>query len=70
MLKSLFSKVAGLRASKFIKKRLQSSSFPVTFAKFLRIPTLKNICEQLLLKFITKPSLTNTSIIPMLPSVL
>ena len=39
MLESLFNKVAGLR--------LQYRCFPVTFAKFLRAPILKNICKQL-----------------------
>ena len=33
----------------FIKKRLQQRCFPVKFAKFLRTPNLKNICERLLL---------------------
>ena len=36
MLESLFSKVAGLKASKFIKKRLQHRFFPVNIAKFWR----------------------------------
>ena len=51
VLESLFSKVAGLRACNFIKKRLQQRCFPVKFAKFLRTTILKNICEQLLLNF-------------------
>ena len=42
MLEPLFSKVA---ACSFIKKRLQLKCFPVKFAKFLRTPNLKNICE-------------------------
>ena len=33
----------------FIKKRLQHRSFHVKFAKFLRTPILKSICERLLL---------------------
>ena len=33
----------------FVKKRLQHRYFPVKFAKFLRTPILKNICERLLL---------------------
>ena len=49
MLESLFDKVAGLRASRK-KKRFQHKCFPVKFAKFLRAPVCKNICEQLLLK--------------------
>ena len=36
------------KLSNFIKKRLQHRYFPVKYAKFLRIPTLKNINEQLL----------------------
>ena len=33
----------------FIKMRLQRRCFPVKFAKFLRTPIVKNICERLLL---------------------
>ena len=40
-----FYKVAGLKACNFIKKRLQHRCFSVEFAKFLRTPTLKKICE-------------------------
>ena len=36
MLKSLFSKVAGLQACIFLKKRPQHMCFPVSIAKFLR----------------------------------
>ena len=36
LLESLFSKPAGLKTCKFIKKKLQHFCFPVTFAKFLR----------------------------------
>ena len=36
MLESLFNKVAGLKACKFIKNRLQHRRFPVNIAKFLR----------------------------------
>ena len=49
MLKSFFNKVADLQACNFIKNGLQYRCFPVNFAKFLRTPTFKNICEQLLL---------------------
>ena len=52
VLESLFNKVAGLQAFKvcsFIKKRLQHRCFPVKFATFLRAPSLKSICERLLL---------------------
>ena len=49
MLESFFfNKVAELRAFNFIKK-LQRSCFLVKFAKFLRTPFFKNICERLLL---------------------
>ena len=36
----------------FIKKRLQHRCFPVKFRKFLKTPTLKNICERLLLPYL------------------
>ena len=36
-------------ACNFIKKRLQHNYFPVNIVKFLRTPTLKNICGRLLL---------------------
>ena len=49
VLESVFSKVAGLKACNFITKKVQHRCFPVRFAKFLRIPILKNICERLLL---------------------
>ena len=42
MLESLFNKVAGPRASIFIKKRLQQRCFSVKLAQFLRKPSLKN----------------------------
>ena len=42
-----YNKIAGLAT--LLKKRLWHS-FPVNFAKFLRIPILENICERLLLK--------------------
>ena len=45
VLESLFNKVCN-----FIKKRLKHKCFPLNIAKFLRTPTLKNICERLLLK--------------------
>ena len=37
------------QASNFIKMRLQPRCFLEKFAKFVRKPILKNICEQLLL---------------------
>ena len=46
-MKSLFNKVASLQACNFIKKRLQHRCFLVNFAKILRAPILKNICERL-----------------------
>ena len=45
----------------FIKKRLQHRSFPVKFAKFLRTPILKSICERLLLHIKYYTSATNTA---------
>ena len=44
-----FNKVAGLMPATLLKKRLWHRCFPVNFAKFLRTPTFKNICERLLL---------------------
>ena len=51
VLESVFNKFASLRASNFITKKLQHRCFPVKFAKFLRIPILKNIYQRLLLYF-------------------
>ena len=50
MLKSFFSKVAGLQVWNFIKMRLQHRCFPVNIAKFFIASILKNTCERLLLK--------------------
>ena len=50
---SLFLTKLQAHACNFIKKRLQHRCFPVNIAKFLREPTLKNICERLLLYFTT-----------------
>ena len=47
---SLFNKVAANQACNFTKIRLQHRCFPVKFMKFLRTPTLKNICQQMLLQ--------------------
>ena len=41
-MESLFNKIAGPKASNFIKKRLKQSCFPLKFAKFLRTLFLKN----------------------------
>ena len=49
VLESVFNKVADVRARNFITMKLQHRCFPVKFAKLLRIPILKNICERLLL---------------------
>ena len=45
----LFNKVAGLRPTILLKKRLWHSCFPVNFAKFLRTPFLQNTFGRLLL---------------------
>ena len=50
------NKVADLKASNFIKKRLQRRCFPVKLAKFLRTLILKNILEQLLASLQDSPS--------------
>ena len=60
MLESLFNKVAGLQAWKFVKKRLQHSFFPVNNAKSLRTPILKNICERRLLEELGRGSFGST----------
>ena len=44
-----FNKVVGPLAATIFKERLQHRRFPVKFAKFLRAPILKNICERLIL---------------------
>ena len=44
--------------NEFIKKRLQHRCFPLNKVEFLRTPTLKNICERLLLS--TKSSKANS----------
>ena len=41
-MESLFNKIAGFQACKFIEKRLQHWCFPVHIAKFLRTPILKS----------------------------
>ena len=49
-LEFLFKKVV---LKNLLRKRLQHGRFPVNVLKFWRKPILKNICELLLLKFIT-----------------
>ena len=53
--KKVFLKISGISqentcagVGNFIKKRLQHRCFPVKFAKFLKTPLLKNICQRLL----------------------
>ena len=54
---AFFIKVASLRpaTATLLKKTLQHKCFLVTFAKFLRTPNLKNICERLLLTMVCFP---------------
>ena len=54
VLESLLNKFANLQICNFIKKRLQHRYFPV---KFARAPILKNICELLLLQFLSHDSM-------------
>ena len=61
VLESLFNNVAGLQACNFIKKRLQHCCFLMKFAKFLRTPILKYICEILLLFVSSQNTITNSS---------
>ena len=49
LIESPFNKVARLKTSQFIKKRLQHLCLIVNIAKSLRTTILKNICERLLL---------------------
>ena len=49
MLEFLFNKVPAHQACNFIKKKLLHWCFPLSSAKFLRTPILKNIRKQLLL---------------------
>ena len=51
VLKSLINKVAVLQACNFLNKRLKRRCFPLNIAKILITLILKNIWEQLLLKF-------------------
>ena len=60
MLKSLFNKVAGLRACYFIKKRLRHMCFSAKFVKLLRTHISKNICERLLLNFLDREMMLQT----------
>ena len=46
------NKVAGFQTCNFVKKRPPQRFFLVNIAKFLRTPTLKNICERMLLIFL------------------
>ena len=49
MLDSIFIKVEGLQACKFIKKRLQSRCFPVNIAKFSEATSFRELLWWLLL---------------------
>ena len=54
--KHLCWNLKALRPATLLKKRLQHRCFPVNIAKFLRTPTLKNICKRLLLSIRLKLS--------------
>ena len=43
-----------------MQKRFQRRRFPMKFAKFLRTPILKNICERLLLFVSPQNTITNS----------
>ena len=53
-----------MKACNFIKKKLQHRFFPVKFAKFLKTPILKTICEQLLLTYQSGGNVHTTECIP------
>ena len=59
MLEPLFNNVADLQACNFLKKILQQR-FLMKFAKLLRTPILKNICQRLLLFVSPQNTITNT----------
>ena len=61
VLESIFNNISGLQSCNFIKKRLQHRCFPIKFAKFLRTPILKNICERLFLFVSSQNTITNSS---------
>ena len=49
--KSLFlNKVTGLSSATLLKKRLWHKCFPENFAKLIRTPILKKICDRLLME--------------------
>ena len=47
-------KLQAFSIATLLKRDSSKSVFPVKFAKFLGTPTLKNICERLLLKIISE----------------
>ena len=59
MLEPLFNNIADLQACNFIKMILQQC-FLMKFAKLLRKPILKNICERLLLFVSPQNTITNS----------
>ena len=62
-LEPLVNKVVGLKTYNFIHKRLQHGRFPVKFAmKILRTPILNNICERLILLFLTFHGVTSNRV--------
>ena len=56
-----FNKVAGLRPSTLLKKRLWHRCFPISFAKFLRTPFIENTYGRLLQPVFVLESFENTS---------
>ena len=52
VLESPFNRLSGCKTCNFLKKRLRHRCFPLNIAKFLRVPILMKICEQLLLLFL------------------
>ena len=64
VLESLFKKTGGLKAWRFIKKRLQHKCFPVNFHKFLKTPFFTEHLRWLLLKRVCE----GTSLVKILQS--
>ena len=60
VLQSLFNNVTGLQVCNFIKKILQHWYFRMKFAKLLRTPILKNICERTLSFVLPQNTITNS----------
>ena len=66
MFESLFSKIAGLTACNFIKKRLQHKYFAMNFRKFWKTPILENTSDGCFLKGSVKELASQKSCSPVI----